>query len=707
MAEIIDIAIDAQQVVPKGYSNSGQTVTVWIDVEDILYIRSISSSKCQIEFENGVNYVVQESVTSLASRANNSATSVVPVSILINSNPPKGYAAVKEDTETIYLNPSSVVEIRQDTSRIAKITVKTGKTFLSTETASNLAQSLSVYGGSGISELTGDVDAGPGTGAQSATVVGLQGNPISSTSPSLNDVLSWDGSQWTPAAQSGGGGSFGTLQQTYNAGLPLIGLNNSSGSVNITGSLTNISSFFPPLLKLQPGIGGPYFYNHSAIDIFGFNVFTPANSASLINIRGNGSTGGGGEITLRSTGDVNGRIGWIAGSGELYGSSPDASIQYHPNASALKISNESSTGKVSIVNTYSGGQRLLEVQNGSSWLGGDKNNSSIRLFQDPVAPFYGLNTYGTVYNSGSLEQSGSATFKNNIEVTGSATATLGFSGSLTRLSDGTSYIRAGSGITITSQSNGPITVGSVIWEWNGTDITQFDRATPVMNALQSGTMSFGTGSLAVNKVSTSIDITGAWASSGGAVAYRVATSEGLTLPQKFRLKLGLGAIPSGIRIGFMFYDPSTWSAANLLGGALTFYSTANVIYPLAALGSAAIAPYAPFNLSGNTPNSWCNQFPSDDGETLCEWDCIIVPGTGGSKPGVMMQGQTLSGYGTAVYTAATVTRGILIGTSPNYNASVNAVFNNASLTGLAVVVVSSAVGTYTAKITRLQILKSI
>jgi len=226
---------------------------------------------------------------------------------------------------------------------------------------------------------------------------------------------------------TGSSGASSTLQEAYNAGLPLIGLNNSSGSINITGSLTPISFFFPPLLKLQPGIGGPYGSNHSAIDVFGYDAFVPVNSASLINIRGNGSAGGGGEITLRSGGDVNGRIGWIAGSGELYGASPNASIQYHPNASSLKIANESSTGKVSIVNTNAGGHGLFVVQNGQTFIGATKNDTSVSFFPEPVVLF-GYNTYGTVYNSGSLEQSGSSVFKNKVEVTGSLSVS-GSSGS--------------------------------------------------------------------------------------------------------------------------------------------------------------------------------------------------------------------------------------------------------------------------------------
>ena len=48
----------------------------------------------------------------------------------------------------------------------------------------------------------------------------------------------------------------------------------------------------------------------------------------------------------------------------------------------------------------------------------------------------------------------------NLFVSGVVTASLGFSGSLTQLSDGSSYLIAGTNITITSSSNGPITISS-------------------------------------------------------------------------------------------------------------------------------------------------------------------------------------------------------------------------------------------------------
>lgn len=60
-----------------------------------------------------------------------------------------------------------------------------------------------------------------------------------------------------------------------------------------------------------------------------------------------------------------------------------------------------------------------------------------------------------------IEISGSLVIEaNTLEVTGTIAATQGLSGSLTQLSDGTSYLIAGSNITITSQSNGPVTISS-------------------------------------------------------------------------------------------------------------------------------------------------------------------------------------------------------------------------------------------------------
>ena len=52
----------------------------------------------------------------------------------------------------------------------------------------------------GITELTGDVEAGPGDGSQAATVTGLRNNPVSAIAPNAGDVLVWDGTEWVPTS---------------------------------------------------------------------------------------------------------------------------------------------------------------------------------------------------------------------------------------------------------------------------------------------------------------------------------------------------------------------------------------------------------------------------------------------------------------------------------------------------------------------------
>lgn len=57
----------------------------------------------------------------------------------------------------------------------------------------------------------------------------------------------------------------------------------------------------------------------------------------------------------------------------------------------------------------------------------------------------------------SVGENGNAELTGSLVVTGSVTAQTGFSGSLTKLADGTNYLIAGSGVTLTTGSNGAVT----------------------------------------------------------------------------------------------------------------------------------------------------------------------------------------------------------------------------------------------------------
>ena len=97
---------------------------------------------------------------------------------------------------------------------------------------------------------------------------------------------------------------------------------------------------------------------------------------------------------------------------------------------------------------------------------------SVIISNDPIFPdfpgtdvvfFVSGSTDGTNKSSfgGDLIVSGAMSIGgDSLEVTGTIAATLGLSGSLTQLVDGTSYLIAGTNITITSASNGAITVAA-------------------------------------------------------------------------------------------------------------------------------------------------------------------------------------------------------------------------------------------------------
>ena len=201
--------------------------------------------------------------------------------------------------------------------------------------------------------------------------------------------------------------SIGTLQQTYNAGVATIGVNDATGSLVLSGGISPVGFNFPPLLRLEPGKNGPYASNFSAIDIYGYSG---ASSASLVNIGTANTTAGSAQLTMRSTGDFTSKIAWKNGAGELYGTTGDAQIYYHPNENSLYFYIASSGKKTAILDGSgnSGTRTIAEFINAETSFGGKRHL------------FNGTNVSNAkLYNSGSFEQSGSSSFKNNVTITGS------------------------------------------------------------------------------------------------------------------------------------------------------------------------------------------------------------------------------------------------------------------------------------------------
>ena len=82
-------------------------------------------------------------------------------------------------------------------------------------TTNGSVASWGTAGGSGITDLTGDVTAS-GTGSVAASVVRVQGRNVASTAPTNGQVLGWNSttSQWEPT-NAGGGASYPMLRVMF------------------------------------------------------------------------------------------------------------------------------------------------------------------------------------------------------------------------------------------------------------------------------------------------------------------------------------------------------------------------------------------------------------------------------------------------------------------------------------------------------------
>jgi len=111
------------------------------------------------------------------------------------------------------------------------------------------------------------------------------------------------------------------------------------------------------------------------------------------------------------------------------------------------------------VGNYSHAEGFGTISSGSNQLAVGKynlrnNNFSIFVIGDGTGDADGARGDIVRVNSGSSIGSG------RVEVTGSFVATRGLSGSLTRLSDGTPYLLAGTNITLSTGSSGAVTINS-------------------------------------------------------------------------------------------------------------------------------------------------------------------------------------------------------------------------------------------------------
>ena len=106
----------------------------------------------------------------------------------------------------------------------------------------------------------------------------------------------------------------------------------------------------------------------------------------------------------------------------------------------------------------------------------DENKVTSKRYNYDTKPRWRINNQLTITGStdvsGTLNVTGDTSIESDLFVTGTSVHLGRLSGSLTQLTDGTSYLIEGPGITISSSSNGPITIStaaaSVATYWDST-----------------------------------------------------------------------------------------------------------------------------------------------------------------------------------------------------------------------------------------------
>src|ERR1039458_1687186 len=128
--------------------------------------------------------------------------------------------SIIDATGTISIGASSATGITIGRSGITATFPGTVTITGSTTTLQNLVVSGNCVG-CGIGNFTAGGDLSGSSTSQ--TVIGIQGRAVSSTAPSTNQVLTWNGSFWTPANVSSTGGS-GYAINAANVGIVCDGV---------------------------------------------------------------------------------------------------------------------------------------------------------------------------------------------------------------------------------------------------------------------------------------------------------------------------------------------------------------------------------------------------------------------------------------------------------------------------------------------------
>ena len=260
----------------------------------------------------------------------------------------------------------------------------------------------------------------------------------------------------------------------------ISGSTQSSSVIGISGSVI-VANRPQALFPAMPGTDVKFFVEQ--LSLFGSEGIvssgslatkdpTGASTFSVVASSGNTTIGG----TLATIGASTLASLTVTGNTILSG---DLTV----NGTTVTVNTTNLEVKDSVIGLGFASGTLQQAAGDRGWIGGLAGANNVMSKWDNAASEFAFATTTSSATGSFAITAYSNLHANNIQ--GSiVSASLGFSGSLTRLMDGTSYIIAGSGMTVTSASNGAITLSAV----GGTgDVTGPGSSTANAVALFDGT----------------------------------------------------------------------------------------------------------------------------------------------------------------------------------------------------------------------------
>jgi hypothetical protein len=240
----------------------------------------------------------------------------------------------------------------------------------------------------------------------------------------------------------GTGNNTSELDFTYNGG----------GNFTAIASVKSIDMF----LDLNGGDSGQkfrIFNNLQPASSYAGGTNTDTNAIFMVREEGNVFTKG----YITSSLGFSGSLTRLADGTSYLAAGTNVTISSESNGQ-VTISSSGGSGTAGAIFFNSTTAGAVFTTGSAAFVGGQSSPAAPDAPSDvgPDVFFFVSGTIGSIGTS----STGSAVFGGDVLVSGSLFADQGLSGSLTRLVDGTSYLAAGSNVTITSASNGQVTVAS-------------------------------------------------------------------------------------------------------------------------------------------------------------------------------------------------------------------------------------------------------